>query len=220
MRLRLLLLLLILGMVTLAPVWAQDPGPGGVVSSKAAILGNMPTFSFGDMTTIGPDGTFYSARPRLRPRTDTTTPTILPQQTIVRAIGVHDPRDPRCQITIDGTAAGLEAGERNVYVVGVTLPTMVMGNTNTGSAAPMPISSAARLVLLNAATGAVVRVVNLAGGTVRSMDLKRVQNTDYIYVVTLSPVTILIFPPPPPAPILEIFDADGTRIKQVTLSPE
>lgn len=211
MRLRIALLLLA---VLCLPVWAQGQGtsPGPSIPSIIA--------QYVELTAIGPDGTFYTARARTRPRVDPTASSILPQLTTVRAIGVHDPRDPRWQTTIDGTPAALEVGERNVYVVTVALPTATMGGPNAGGHMPIPVIGASRLFLLNPATGAVGRVVDLAGAGVRSLDVKKVQNAEYVYVVTTSPVTILIFPPPPPSSILEIFDADGNRIKRVTLGAD
>lgn len=214
MKPRVLLLLLLA--LALVPGWAQESGSGGM-SSKAVMMGSSPVFNLGDMTTIGPDGTFYWARMRSGLRTDTAT-SILPQQTIVRAIGVTDTRDPRWQTTVEGFPNGLVAGERNVYLTVVSLPILTMGPPNTGSAIPIPIISGSRLVLMSAANGNVVRTVNLAGGAVRSLELKKVGNNEFIYAVTMAQVTILIFPPPPPTPLLEIFDADGNRIKQVTLS--
>ena len=213
MKPRVLLLLLLT--VAWAPGWAQESGSGGM-TSKALMMGSSSLFSFADMAAIGPDGTFYSARMRSGVRTDTAT-NILPQQTIVRAIGVTDTRDPRWHTTVDGSPNGLVAGERNVYLAVVSLPIM-MGTGNTGSAIPIPIISGSRLVLMSATNGNVVRTVNLAGGAVRSLEFKKVGNNEFIYAVTMAQVTILIYPPPPPSPILEIFDADGTRIKQVTLS--
>ena len=217
-------LLLVILAVILTPARAQGPGTGRPPSPPSSVPSQiLPWPGSIDLDTIGPDGTFYAASTRPLPRAATTEiPSVL-QRTIVLAIGVHDDHDPRWQSMVDGAVAGLVAGERNVYLTTLSVPTplpLAGGNAGGMTSIPTPLPGPANLVLLDPANGHIVRSVNLAGSPVRSLDLKKVGNDEFVYVVTLMPETILTFPLPPPAWTLEIFDADGNRIKQVRLVGE